>query len=85
MRQKLLLEHFAHRVARQLTDDPDFTRPLVYRKLLSHIVDQLLWLGIPDDERDDALAQVLVGQPQLRAEGSPGRAAVPTGPARAVV
>ena len=70
--QQFLLEHLAHRVAWQLIDDPHLTRPLVHRKLLGHIVDQLLRLGVTDDERDDALAQVFVGQPDHRRLGHAG-------------
>ena len=43
---------------------PHLTRPLVHRKLLGDIVDQFVGaqVGRADDECDDPLAQVLVGQ-----------------------
>ncbi len=36
------------------------------RKLLCHIFDQLVRRGVTDDERDDALAQVVVGHADHR-------------------
>src|ERR1700733_1370788 len=62
---QLLLEDLAHCVARQRIHDAHLTRAFVHRKLLSNMVDQCTGVefGGTDDECDDTLAQVLVGQP----------------------
>ena len=44
--RQFLLEHLAHRVAGQAVDHPHLPRPLVHRKLLCHIIDQLVRLGV---------------------------------------
>src|SRR5690349_18105677 len=72
--RQLLLQHLAHRVTRQTVHHPYLSRSLVHRKLLRDILYQRLRLGIADDERDDALTEVVVGRTDDRGLSDAGMA-----------
>src|SRR6478672_6351625 len=60
--RQLLLEDFAHRVARQAVHQPHLPGSLVHRKLLGDEFDQRVRIDVADDEGHDALSQVIVGE-----------------------
>src|ERR671927_128869 len=53
--RQLLLQHLAHRVARQVLHQSYLAWPLVHRKLLGNKIYQYLRVCVSDDEGDDAL------------------------------
>src|SRR4029077_1350685 len=70
--RQLLLQHLAHRVARQTVHQSHLPRPLMRRKLLRNKVDQFLRVGVTDDERDDALTEIVVRRTDHRGLGDAG-------------
>src|SRR5918997_964028 len=68
---ELLLEHLAHRVARQLVDEAHLSGALVGSEEARHVVHELPRIGLflsvlRRYPRHDALAQVVVGRPGHR-------------------